>query len=248
MLVDRLTLRRAVRRAAGIFTPSEAIRGELAEAFPSAPPVTVMYEGADERFRAYPESEVEEVLGRYGISTDYVLCTGTIEPRKNLVRTIHAYEELPADLRDRYALVLAGREGWKAGPIMRAMSESPARDTIHHLSFVPDDDLPKLYSGATALCYASLYEGFGLPVVEAMQSGTPVITSDRSSLPEVGGDAVLDVDPESELSIRDGLETMLGDESARERHREAGFAQAGRFSWDRATAVVAETLRQVGTR
>ncbi len=247
VVIHRLTLPRALRRAAGVLTPSEAVREELLREFPGTPSAIVIHEAADSRFRPYSDEEVSSVLRRYGISKGYILCTGTIEPRKNLVRTVHAYERLTPDLRDRYQLVLAGRRGWRTGPILRAISESPARQTIRELSFVPDDDLPKLYAGATVLCYASLYEGFGLPVVEAMQSGTPVITSNRSSLPEVGGDAALYVDPESEGSIEQGLAAMLTDTSLRDRHREAGFAQARRFTWDRAAGIVAEQLRRAGS-
>jgi glycosyltransferase involved in cell wall biosynthesis len=247
VVVDRLTLARALRRAAAVLTPSTAIREELLEAFPGSPPATVMHEGADSRFRPYPEPEIRSVLQGYEISREYILCTGTLEPRKNLVRTVRAYERLPRALRDRYELVLAGRQGWRAGPILHAISESPARERIHQLSFVPDDDLPKLYAGATMLCYASLYEGFGLPVIEAMQSGTPVVTSDRSSLPEVGGEAVLYVDPESEASIEQGLAAMLSDAGLRDRHRQAGLAQAEKFSWDRASGVAAEALRRSGS-
>jgi O-antigen biosynthesis alpha-1,3-rhamnosyltransferase len=245
--VDRLTLARALRRAAAVLTPSTAIREELLEEFPGTPPATVMHEGADSRFRPYPEQEIRSVIRGYGISRGYILCTGTLEPRKNLVRTVRAYERLPSALRDRYELVLAGRLGWRADPILRAISDSPARETIRQLSFVPEDDLPKLYAGATMLCYASLYEGFGLPVVEAMQSGTPVVTSNRSSLPEVGGEAVLYVDPEREASIEQALAAMLSDASLRDRHRQAGLAQAQKFSWDRASGIVAEALRKSGS-
>jgi glycosyltransferase involved in cell wall biosynthesis len=245
IVIDRLAFRRAVRRAGVILTPSEAIRDELQAEFPERRPATVMYEGADRRFRPYPGEESTPVLRSYGIDGGYILCTGTIEPRKNLIRTIRAYERLPDAVRGRYDLVLAGRQGWRAGPTMDAISDSPARETIRHLSFVPDDDLPKLYSAATVLCYASLYEGFGLPVVEAMQSGTPVVCSDRSSLPEVGGDAVLYVDPESETSIEAGLAEVLGDAGLRDRYREAGLAQARRFSWERASGIVADELRRL---
>jgi O-antigen biosynthesis alpha-1,3-rhamnosyltransferase len=247
VVIDRLAFRRAVGRAAGLLAPSGAIRDELRGEFPERPPATVMYEGADDRFRPYLEDECASVLQQHAIGGDFILCVGTIEPRKNLVRTIHGYERLPPELRDRYELVLVGKRGWRAGPIMRAISTSPARARIRHLSFVSDDDLPKLYSAATVLCYASLYEGFGLPIVEAMQSGTPVIASDRSSLPEVGGDAAWYVDPENEKSIEQGLAAMLTDPSVRARHREAGLAQARSFSWDRASAVVAEELRKLGS-
>ncbi|MGA9636546.1 MAG: glycosyltransferase family 1 protein [Solirubrobacterales bacterium] len=244
VLVDRFTMRRAVHRAAGILTPSKAVRDELLEEFPNSPPATVMPEAADPMFHRYPEDEVSDVLRRYRISGDYVLCTGTIEPRKNLLRTVRAYERLPAALRARYALVLAGRLGWRAGPIVSAMSESPSSETIRHLSFVPDEDLPKLYSGATALCYASLYEGFGLPLLEAMQSGTPVITSNRSSLPEVAGPAAHYVDPESEVSISEALSALLSDDSERASLREAGLLRASEFSWDRTAELVAESIRE----
>lgn len=245
--VERLTLRRAVTRARAILTISEATAADLAELVPEAAgKTTVTPLAADERFAPDPPAaDVERVRSRYKLAGGYVFATGTIEPRKNYVRLVRAHAALPHDVRHAYPLVLAGRRGWEFEPILAAMA-SHADPRVRLLGFVPDDDLAVLYAQATVFCYPSRYEGFGLPVLEAMQAGAPVVTSNVSSLPEVGGDAVRYVDPNDAGDLRAALEELLGDEGRRAELRAAGLERAKLFSWEQTARTTMEVLRSVG--
>jgi glycosyltransferase involved in cell wall biosynthesis len=168
---------------------------------------------------------------RLGLERPFVLALGTIEPRKNLERLIQAYVGLPEALRQRFELCLAGATGWKTGPILDLAEQH--RDSVRRLGYVADEDLPALYRGAELFVYPSLAEGFGLPVLEAMQSGTAVITSNVSSMPEVGGDAARYVNPRDVTDIRTALQELLSDDAKRAELAARGPAQAARFSWHR---------------
>jgi glycosyltransferase involved in cell wall biosynthesis len=178
------------------------------------------------------------VLARHGLATSpYILALGTIEPRKNHLRLVQAFEQLVAGRRvgDDVVLVIAGKRGWGYTSVMEAIERSPARDRIRVLGYVSDDDLPALLTGAVVVAYVSLYEGFGLPVLEAMTCGAPVLTSNVSSMPEVAGDAAVLVDPRDVPEISRGLTVLINeDEEGRAQHRTAGFARASLFSWERA--------------
>jgi glycosyltransferase involved in cell wall biosynthesis len=166
---------------------------------------------------------------RHGIEQPYVLSAATLEPRKNLSRLIEAFAALPPALRDGHELVLVGSRGWHSAELDASVEQH--RHLVHALGFVSDKDLASLYAGAKVVAYVSLSEGFGLPVLEAMAAGAPVLTSDRSSMPEVGGDAVAYADPTSVDGIRDALAALLGDAHARAAFSAAGRARAATFSW-----------------
>ncbi len=185
-------------------------------------------------------SDPEAVRRRYGVGPRYVLSVGTLEPRKNHARLIRAFEQLGADDTE---LVLVGGPGWRSRSAERAIEASPARARIRRLGPVPTPDLTALYRGATVFAYPSLYEGFGLPVLEAMAAGTPVLTSDVSSLPEVAGDAALVVDPRSVDAIRTGLARLLDHPSLRDRLAEAGREREATFTWERAARETLEVYR-----
>ena len=190
--------------------------------------ITVVYPGRDE-----PLARVDPapVRARYGLAPDYLLHVGTLQPRKNLARLMEA----AASLRARWPelqLVLAGQPGWQAGPILaQARAHS---DSVRLLDYVPDDDLPGLYSGARAFVFPSLYEGFGFPVLEAMACGTPVVCSNTSSLPEVAGEAALLMDPEDTAALAGAIGRLLEDTALRENLIARGLEQARKFSWERA--------------
>lgn len=184
------------------------------------------------------------VLTRHGLATcPYILALGTIEPRKNHLRLVHAFEQLVAGrlIGDDVVLAIAGKRGWGDAPVMEAIERSPARDRIRVLGYVSDVDLPALLTGAAVAVYISVYEGFGLPVLEAMACGAPVLTSSVSSLPEVAGDAAVLVDPHDVVAISRELATLLNeDEEDRAQRRAAGLVRAAAFSWER-------TARQMQT-
>jgi glycosyltransferase involved in cell wall biosynthesis len=231
--IERLTIGRAVRRADRLICNSESTRTDLERLFPAAAGKTgVISFGAGRSFAKHRDhAEIAAVARRYGATGGFVLATGTLEPRKNLRGLIRAHSALPPDLRETYPLLLVGPRGWEDDPILCAARE--AGNHVLRAGFVPDDDLAALYSGCTVFCYPSLYEGFGLPVLEAMQTGAPVITSNVSSLPEVGGDAAAYVNPYDEADIRRSLERLLCSPEERARLAERGRRQAAGFSWER---------------
>lgn len=245
--IERATLGPAVEKAAAILTISEATARDLTGLFPVAKgKVTVMPLAADDRFKStYPKKDLDAARKKFGLTKPFAFFAGTLEPRKNLVQLIRSYAELPEPLRDKYDLVLVGKQGWDYESIFVAIDQLDLGNRVKHLDYVADDDLAKLYAAAEVFAFPSLYEGFGLPVLEAMQSGTPVLTSDLSSLPEVGDDAVLYVDPTSDQSVTAGLQKLLTGASLRRRLKTAGLKRSKKYSWKRTAEIAAKALRDL---
>jgi glycosyltransferase involved in cell wall biosynthesis len=164
----------------------------------------------------------------------YALYVGTLQPRKNLVRLAQAYAGLVRSHAVEWDLVLAGSRGWLGDEVLRAIDAVGLPDRIHRLGYVTDDELPALLYGAHFFCYVSLYEGFGLPVLEAQAAGVPVMTANNSSLPEVAGDAAILVDPTNVDAIAEAMLRLSSDEALRQRLIAAGHANVARFSWQKA--------------
>lgn len=164
----------------------------------------------------------------------YILAVCTLEPRKNLVRLVRAYALLPNTLRQKYSLVLVGKSGWNNQELNQTIRDLNLTDKVKMTGFVQDQDLPYFYNGAAVFAYPSLYEGFGLPPLEAMSCGAPVLTSKVSSLTEVVEDAALTVDPYNEEEIARHLKSILTSSKIAQSLREKGLAQAKKFSWDKA--------------
>jgi glycosyltransferase involved in cell wall biosynthesis len=173
----------------------------------------------------------DSVLFDIGIKRPYLLFIGTLEPRKNIVRIVHAFEQIAAQ-RPALTLVLAGKLGWHTDEIVVAINNSPVQSRIRHLGFVSEVEKSVLLRNCEMLVYPSLYEGFGLPVLEAMAAGAPVITSNISSMPEVAGDAAVLVDPASTDAIASAVERILDDVTLASRLRVGGLAQASLFTWN----------------
>jgi glycosyltransferase involved in cell wall biosynthesis len=246
--IERATIRPAIHRAERLVCISRSTEKDLLRLFPPAKgKTTVVPLAADRRFqRQRTSAEVERTVARYGVSAgSYVLTAGTLEPRKNLLRLIRAHAALPPELRGRHPLLIVGPRGWEEQEIMRAAAGAEA---VRLTGFVADDDLAALYAGCAVFCYPSLYEGFGLPVLEAMASGAAVITSHVSSLPEVGGDAVEYVDPADERSIAAALERLLRSQDERDRLARAAKQRAETFSWDRVAHAVLHELEGAADR
>ncbi len=246
-----LTMPLYCRRATHIIAVSACTRRDLLTLYGLPPDkVTVIPEAADPRFRPQSSDIVAAVRTRYGLPERYLLAVGTIEPRKNLTRLLRAFEALRAEqLTD--ALVIVGKRGWLYGDFFAALERSPARDAVLFPGYVADEDLPAIYGGAQALAFPSLYEGFGLPVLEALACGTPVVTANTSAIPEAGGDAVLYCDPTDLEALTAALRHILRDATLREEMRARGLVQAARFSWERAaeeTQAVYDAVLRDGER
>lgn len=235
--IEQATIRPALRRAAALPCISDATRTDLVRRFPVAlTKASTIPLAADPAFGAPVAAP-----GHPALDAPYVLAVGTLEPRKNLERLIAAWTALGETGRAGHVLALVGPIGWDAGPIVTAAREHGAR----LLGRVSEDELRALYAGATAFAYPSLYEGFGLPVLEAMAAGAPVLTSSVSSLPEVAGDAAVLVDPHDPTAIADGLHRLLSDPALAADLRTRGRARAAEFSWARTAEETLALLRSI---
>jgi glycosyltransferase involved in cell wall biosynthesis len=224
---------RSVARADMILADSESTRQDLIELLRVPEErLRVVYAGVEPRFQPQRDSaNVQAVLSRYGIRVPFVLGVGTLQPRKNFVRLIRAYGLLKRGKGLPHSLVIAGGRGWLYEEILRTIDELGLQQDVQLVGFVADEDLPALYSAASVFAYPSLYEGFGIPVLEAMGCGTPVVTSNVSSLPEVAGDAAMMVSPDDIEALADVLWRVIDDDSQRRELVQRGFEQAKRFQW-----------------
>ncbi|HET9017478.1 MAG TPA: glycosyltransferase family 1 protein [Thermomicrobiaceae bacterium] len=236
---------RGLRGSTGIVAVSRATAEDLTRFYDVDPArVTVIPEGVDPAFRAPADEVVVTVLDTLGIRRPYFLIVGTIEPRKNHLGVLTAFEQLARAHAD-VSLVIVGRPGWMSSEIMAAIDSAASRLSVHHLGGIDDEQLAALYAGSVALVYPSWYEGFGLPVVEAMACGTAVITSDRGSLAEVAGDDAVTVDPSSPESIAAAMESVLDDSAFRQGLIARGIERAATFNWDAAAAAHIDLYRRV---
>lgn len=234
----------SLRRANLVLADSQATQQDLRDMVGvSLEHSVVVYPGVADRFRPLPASDTAQVRERLGLPARFLLFVGTLEPRKNLVRLLEAFHTFVqhAHAYEDMHLVVVGRKGWLYEPIFATVERLNLASRVLFLDFVADSDLPALYNGAEAFVYPSLYEGFGLPVVEAMACGTPVVTSNVASLPEVTGNAAIVVDPYDTQAIVDGIMQALTQYT---RLRAAGLARARRFVWEQsARALLACYLR-----
>jgi glycosyltransferase involved in cell wall biosynthesis len=245
-------LDRALRQAAEVVVPSAATREDLIEMYPVDPErVTVIHHGVDrERIQPASEEEVERVRRRFGVKGRYVLFLGGLEPRKNLPRLVRAFARTETDA----SLVIAGASvSWNPegrAELDRALAsmDRAHRARIVLTGYLGTREKVALMTGAEALAFPTLYEGFGFPLLEAMACGTPILTSNVSSLPEVAGDAALYVDPLNEGAIADGLDRLLGDAAFRRHLIAAGTHRLEAFSWSASARAHAEVLHRAAGR
>ena len=238
--------------AAHVLADSQATKHDLCRVYGTPPDkVTVVHLGRDETLQPVDDPErLRQVRAKLAIdrgeqARPYLLYVGTLQPRKNLLRLIDAFAAV-VDLVPDLVLVLAGQRGWLAEPIYRRVDELGLAGRVLFPGFVEDDDLAALLSGALAFVFPSLYEGFGIPVLEAQACGTPVLASNTSSLPEVAGDGALLVDPLSTAAIAAGLRRLLTEPELREHLRAPGYANVQRFSWERCARETLAVLERVG--
>jgi glycosyltransferase involved in cell wall biosynthesis len=266
----RLSTRWSARAATRLIAISAVTRDDLVRFAGARPDkIAVIHHGVSPRFRPVEDhAALAAAQAKYGIRPPYILYVGTIQPRKNLARLLEAFAQLdqrrktkdersrsavhidepssfvlrPSSAPESIQLVIAGKRGWLSDEIQRQAARlfGASSQAVRFTGYVADDDLPALLSGALAFAYPSLYEGFGMPVLEAMACGAPVLTAATSSLPEVAGDAALLVDPEDTAAIAAGLARLASDAALRADLRARGLARAAMFTWDRCAG---ETLR-----
>jgi len=226
-------LPRTIERADEIIVDSMFVKNEVVSHFGiDAAKVNAIHLGVSGSYAPRSSNEIAPILARFGLRAKrYILSVGTLEPRKNLIRTLEAYAALPARTKREMPLVIAGMKGWLAEELEEKIRRYEERHEVRWLGYVPARFLPMLYSGAKLFVYPSLYEGFGLPVLEAMASGVPVVTSNQASLPEVAGEAAITVEPHDCDAVRDAMRRLIEDEQEAERRADLGLAQAARFTW-----------------
>jgi glycosyltransferase involved in cell wall biosynthesis len=223
----------AISQAERVLTCSEHTRREMVAFYGTDPgKIVVTPYAADPIYRPMPAEQARlAVRERFGLRLPYILSVGVLQPRKNLPRLVQAYARIAKEVPQH--LVLVGKEGWAFEALRRRVAQSGVSSRIHFTGYVADADLPPLYAAADLFVYPSLYEGFGLPPLEAMACGTPVVTSNTSSLPEVVGDAAMTVDPLDIERLGMAMAEVLLSAERRDQLIEAGFQQATRFSWER---------------
>ncbi len=244
----RFLIKLMIRKASAIITDTEFIRHEIIEAFHidenkiQAVPIAV-----SELFRPINDQErIDQVKRRYGIKKDYFLHVGNIEPRKNLSSLFEACKLIWDKINKDFQLVVVGKKGWLYDDIFATLKKTGIEEGVIFTGYVHEEDIPVLYSGARFFVFPSIYEGFGLPILEAMRCGTPVITSRVSSMPEVAGDAALYVDPFRIEDIAEKILTLAYDGSLQEALRQKGFAQASKFSWVETARKTLKVYEMVG--
>lgn len=239
-------LPKTLSQASMILTDTEFVRHEIIKIL-GVPQnlVAVTPMGVDPRFQPGTREQTAKRLEGLGLKHgQYLLSVSTLEPRKNLVRLVRAYARLPDALTASFPLVLAGSSGWLTQPLETLIHPLERAGKIHRLGYVHESCLPRLFAGAAGLALPSLYEGFGLPVLEAMSCAVPVLTSDCSSLPEVAGEAALLVNPLDEDAIFHGLQRLLTDDVFREHAKHQGPLQAKRFTWENCVSLTIAAYRK----
>jgi glycosyltransferase involved in cell wall biosynthesis len=243
------SVRKSVERSSRIITISENSQREIMKFYAvEKEKVPVVYPAVDQReFYRWPEKWVKEIKARYGIHGKYILFVGNIEPRKNLIGLLQAYEKLDKAIRSEYSLLLVGAQGWLDDDINKVIIR--LRKNGNHiqqpLKYLKDKDRTAIFSGASLFVYPSLYEGFGIPPIEAMACGIPVITSNNSSLPEVVGSAAKTVDAQSIDRLAQAMTEVLENKALQHKMIAEGYNQVDKFSWDNEAKKLLRILEEV---
>jgi glycosyltransferase involved in cell wall biosynthesis len=247
-------LPRSLEKAAAILTDSDFIADEIVSRLGIArAKLRVVPLGVDAAYRPRTPADLEPTLAKYDLADRaYLLVVATQEPRKNLARLARAYARLPTAMRARHPLVIVGARGWLNAELETSLAQLEARGEARRLGYVHEHDLPLIYAGAHSFAFPSLYEGFGLPVLEAIASGIPTLTSNVAALPEIARDAAgpiaLNVDPLDEAALREGLVRLFGDDDWRAHAVTRGLGRARAFSWSACVDETVAVYREVTTR
>lgn len=236
------------RNVARIITSSSYSKEKIEKLLKIAPSkIRIVYGDVEHRFKPFPRDEALKILGeRYPSIKDFMLYVGSLWPNKNLVRLIEAYHQLPKELKGKYQLLICGRKNRFYGGLLRLVKKSGLAERVVFIDFVGDEALPYLYSGASAFVFPTLHEGFGLPVIEAMACGTPVVTSNVTSLPEVAAGAAILVDPYKVDEIKQAMIKVLTDSALREDLIKQGLERSRRFTPEQTAEQILKVFTEVG--
>lgn len=238
---------KSLARSNHIVTISENSKTEITNYFKvPADKITVVTPAVNHRlFKPQPDKTVERIIAKYGIKKPYILSVCTLEPRKNLKGVLDAFEKLPEDVKSAYMLVLVGGKGWLSGELEAKYDQLAGKHSLIKTGYVPDEDLPALYSGAAVFVYPSFYEGFGMPPLEAMACGTPVITSDNTSLPEVVGDAGVMIKAEDTQKLSSAIHAVLSSDKLAATMKAKGLVQAKKFTWEESAEKLLQIIKRM---
>lgn len=243
-------VKKSVDRADIIATISESSKKDISDFYSlTKKPIKVFYPAVDRNiFFHKSQNDIEKVKKKYNIRDNYILFVGNIEPRKNLNNLLLAYEKLPHETQTKHPLLIVGAKGWRDEEIFNVVTRIQRESGSIQFpnQYVIDEDLPAIYSGAKLFIYPSIYEGFGIPPIEAMACGVPVISADNSSLPEVVGDAALLVDALSIEDISSNIARLLGDSHLQKQLITQGYRQVAKFSWDESAKKLLSSLNDIG--
>lgn len=237
--------KRSCQQARRIIAVSQSTKRDLVDLLNISPDkISVTPPGVLPRFKPMEPGQIAEFRAKRHLPARFILHLGTLEPRKNLPMLLRAYAALPRDLRHEVHLVLAGGKGWQYDEIFHIIEQFKLTDTVHLPGYVADEELPLWYNAAEVFVYPSIFEGWGLPINEAMASGTPVMASNVSSMPEAVGDAGWLLSPSDELAWTAALTRILSDDTAQSALREAGLARAATFSWHKTAQRTLEAYQE----
>lgn len=241
-IVHKIFLPLIIKNSDGIIVPSQSTKDDLIRFYHPDKVIKITSEAAAAHFMPQTEAVIDSVKSKYNIDAPYLIAVGTIEPRKNLSLLIRVFRKLQRK-GIKHKLVIVGRSGWYFDEIIGQIKE--LQGSIIFTEYVPEKDLPALYSGAELMVFPSLYEGFGLPPLEAMQCGCPLVCSNSSSLPEICGEAALLFDPHNETELEQALLKVISSRKLRNKMSAKGILQAARFSWRKCAADTIDFFEQV---
>lgn len=244
--IEKITLKKAVQKSKWIFTVSQYTKKDLIERYPELrlyEKVVVVYAGVrDAFFKKRDPNRIIEAQRRYNLDPDYIMMAGTLEPRKNIVGALEAYSLISPFNQQRYRFVIVGKKGWYYKKIFQKVKDLKLVGRVKFLEYIPDEDLVTLMQGARLFLFPSFYEGFGLPILEAMANGVPVLASRVSSIPELGVDAIHYADPIDTVDIADGITQLLDNEEYCAQLVAKGYEQVKKFSWGQTAQLIINSL------
>ncbi len=240
IIIEKATIKKAIKNSAHIFAVSHSTADDITNKF-AAKNISITPCAASSEFQKIPTTQCDKILAKFHLPPKFILSVGTLEPRKNHIKLIEAFNHLSPKHPDLH-LVIAGGKGWQYEQIYETADQN---SNIHLIGYVSQSELIALYNRAFLFAFPSLYEGFGIPPLEAMQCGCPVITADTSSLPEVVGDAAITVNPESSEELQAALAELVHNSRLREELITSGFPQSRKFSWENSAQHILETFQKL---